>query len=94
MIVGVCLVELVLPGARSLKDKRMVLRGLKDRVAKKYNASIAETDHMDLLQRSQLGIALVSNDRGFLESVIQKIENEFESIVGGNLVAFEKKFIG
>lgn len=73
MIVAVLTVDLYLPGSISLKDKRAILRQLKDRLANKFNISIAEVDHLDKWQRAQLGIAQVSNDYKFLEKSMNTI---------------------
>ena len=59
MVVALLSVELHLPGARSLKDKRMVLRRVKDRLAK-FNVAVAEVEHHDLWQRAALGIVTIS----------------------------------
>ena len=75
--VGLLLIELHLSGARSLKDKRMVVRGVKDRL-KKFNVAVAETEFQDLWQRAGLEIVTVSNDEDAvtraLEAVVQEIE--------------------
>jgi len=73
MIVAVLSVELHIYGATSLKDKRMILRGLKDRIGKKFNVSIAEVDYLDKWQRSQIGIAQVGKDYSYLEKNINSI---------------------
>lgn len=73
MIVAVLTVELYLPGSISLKDKRAILRQLKDRLANKFNISIAEVDHLDKWQRAQLGIAQVGSDYKFLEKSMNTI---------------------
>ena len=61
MVVGHLSIELHIPGARSLKDKRMVLRGVKDRI-RKFNVAVAEVEHHDLWQRAGLSVVTVSND--------------------------------
>ncbi len=75
--VGLLLIELHLSGARSLKDKRMVVRGVKDRL-KKFNVAVAETEFQDLWQRAGLEIVTVSSDEDAvtraLEAVVQEIE--------------------
>jgi uncharacterized protein YlxP (DUF503 family) len=85
--------EFLIPGAQSLKDKRMIVRSMKDRLGRKYNVSVAEVDHNDLLQRAVLGVALVSKDRQHLEAVFQKIENEVAEIADVSLISFEKEYI-
>lgn len=57
-VVGLLSIEIHVPGARSLKDKRAVLRSVKDRL-RRLNVSVAETDHQDLRQRCRLGVAAV-----------------------------------
>ena len=59
MVVALLSVELFLPGSRSLKDKRMVLRRLKDRLGK-FNVALAEVAHHDLWQRAGLGLVTIA----------------------------------
>ena len=73
MTVAIARVTLVLAAAHSLKDKRMVLRRLKDRVRDKFNVSIAEVDAQDMWQRAVLGITLVGGDRKHVESSIDEV---------------------
>ena len=73
MLVGVCTIDLHLPGSGSLKEKRFILRSLKDRIKKKFNVSISEVGHHDLWQRSLLGVAVVSNDSRFADKVLSKV---------------------
>ncbi len=72
MVIGACEVRLMILGARSLKEKRKVLKSLKDRLSR-MNVSVAEVDDNDKWQAATLGITLVSNDAGFVNSVIDKI---------------------
>jgi uncharacterized protein YlxP (DUF503 family) len=73
MVVGVCQVDLFLPGNGSLKEKRRVLRGLKDRIRERFNVSVAEVDGQDKWQRTVLGLACVGTDRPFVNEVLDKI---------------------
>ncbi len=72
-MVGFFQVELYIPGALSLKEKRFVIKSLKDRIRNKFNVSIAELDGNDTWQRSLLGIALVSNDSHLIENSFNRI---------------------
>lgn len=63
MIVGVATAELHIPQARSLKDKRRVVKSLLDRISHASGVSAAEVEYQNLHQRSQLGFALVNSDR-------------------------------
>jgi uncharacterized protein YlxP (DUF503 family) len=77
MAVVLLSVELHLPFAQSLKDKRMILRGVKDR-AKKFNVSVAEVDHQDLWQRATLEVVTVATDGAHAERELQAVVNEIE----------------
>jgi uncharacterized protein YlxP (DUF503 family) len=66
--------ELSLPGCASLKEKRSVVRSLKDRLAKKFNVSVAETGYQDVHARALISIALVATDGRFAESVLDKTD--------------------
>lgn len=73
MVVGVCRVDLRIPGNASLKGKRKVLRKIIDRVKNRYNISISEIGDNDLWQRSQLGLSVVGNDSRHINSSLDKI---------------------
>ncbi|HEX6837824.1 MAG TPA: DUF503 domain-containing protein, partial [Polyangia bacterium] len=73
MVVGVCRVTLMVPESHSLKEKRMVLRRIKDRVANKFNCAIAEVGDQDNWQSAEIGFSVVSNEYGFTQSMVQKI---------------------
>jgi uncharacterized protein YlxP (DUF503 family) len=77
MVVGICTIDLHLPGIGSLKGKRQILLSLKDRLKKTYNVSVAEVDGNDLWQRAVLGVACVSNDgrhaRQMLDAVVREV---------------------
>jgi uncharacterized protein YlxP (DUF503 family) len=72
MRVGTCMVELHLPESRSLKNKRQVIKALKDRLRRKFNISIAEIDNRDRWQSAVLGIAVVSADGRFANEILSK----------------------
>ena len=80
MVVSMLKFIIELPDAFSLKDKRRVVRSLKDRLAKKYKLSVSEVDLQDSISYAQIGAALVSNSRQFGEKVLHKavdfVENE------------------
>jgi uncharacterized protein YlxP (DUF503 family) len=72
MIVGVCRVELYLPGNGSLKEKRRQLKPLISRLRKEFNLSVAEVDLNDTWQSSVIGLVTVSNDVGRVQSLLEK----------------------
>ena len=78
MLVGVLQVELHIPESGSLKSKRFVLNSLKARLRNKFNVSVAQVDEDERWQRATLGIAMVANERRFLESASNQILNYIE----------------
>ncbi|RMF56510.1 MAG: DUF503 domain-containing protein [Calditrichaeota bacterium] len=86
MIIAVLTVDLYFPAATSLKDKRTVLRSIKDRIGKKYNVSIAELEFMDKWQRARLGIVQVGNDYKFLEKNMNSIFRAIDSNGGAEIL--------
>ena len=79
MTIGVLQLSLFIPGACSLKAKRQILKSLKDRVRKKFNVSVAETEGLEKWQRQTLAVACVNNNKRFLNSVLSKVVNLVES---------------
>ena len=73
MTVGIARLALFIGASHSLKDKRMVLRRIKDLVRQKFNVSIAEVAENDLWQRAVLGLAVVGNDRRFVEGALDEV---------------------
>src|SRR5215471_10164542 len=68
--------ELRIEGAHSLKDKRQVLRSVKDRLRNSFNISIAEIEVTDLWQRATLGVVSISDSRDYLQGLMQNVERE------------------
>ena len=66
-------IELMIPWARSLKDKRSAVRGLKDRLRARFNASVAEVAYQDKWQRATLAVCIIGSDKRQLESNMSKI---------------------
>ena len=92
MNIGLLTLEVVLPYAQSLKDKRQVIRRLRDRL-KKFNVSVAECGHQDLWQRSTLGIVAIASDHLILERTLQTVTDEAERILDGNLARCQIEFL-
>jgi uncharacterized protein YlxP (DUF503 family) len=73
MHVGILQLEISIGDAMSLKDKRRVVLGLKDRIGHGHNVSIAEVGALDEHRRSILGVAMVSNDARYVEGALSKL---------------------
>ena len=86
MIVGVIVWELHLMASQSLKDKRAVLKSLKDRLHQRFNVSVAETAHQDLWQRAEITAAVVSTDRRHAESVLREADRLVAGADGARIV--------
>ncbi len=86
MPVGLLTLEIHLPYAHSLKEKRMVVQRLKDRLRRKFNVAVAELDHQDLWQRAVLGVASISSSEANLRQVLCGAQAESERLLGGDLV--------
>ncbi|HKC70772.1 MAG TPA: DUF503 domain-containing protein [Terriglobales bacterium] len=68
--------ELRIEGAHSLKDKRQVLRSLKDRLRSHFNVAVAELDHTDLWQRATVGVVSISDSRDYLDGLMHNVERQ------------------
>ena len=86
IIVGICTVELFIPGSQSLKDKRHVLLSLKDRLREKFNLSVAEVDGQDLWQKAVLGLACVANEGRYANQVCDQALNLIRSVPAVEIV--------
>lgn len=73
MTVGVLKIELSLFNAHSLKEKRIILKSLKDRIRRSFNISIAELNRHDKWQRASLGVAKVGTDSRVVNSALSKV---------------------
>jgi len=73
MVVGVLQLEITIPDAFSLKDKRQSVKSLKDRIGHNHNVSVAEVGALDEHRRSILGIAMVGNDKPYVEGALSKL---------------------
>jgi len=66
--------ELRIEGAQSLKDKRQVLRSMKDKLRNKFNVAVAELDASDLWQRATIGVVSLSGSQDYLAGLMQNVE--------------------
>ncbi len=89
MPVGLLTLEIHIPDARSLKDKRQVIRSLKDRLRAHFNVAVAELDHQDVWQRGLVGVVSLSADAQHLQQSLQAVVAESERLLGRDLVAHE-----
>ena len=91
--IGVLTLELHIEDAHSLKEKRHVVKGLKDRLRSRFNVSVAEIDHQDSWQRAVVAAVTISGDHVHADSVLQTVEREAANILGGMLVSSAVEWI-
>jgi|LSQX01.3.fsa_nt_gb uncharacterized protein YlxP (DUF503 family) len=74
-VVGLLVLDLYIPDARTLKDKRRVIRSLVDRLKTRYGVSVAEVDQLDKRCQATIAVACVSNERAQVERVLSHVDN-------------------
>ncbi len=93
MIVGVLTVDLAVSDARSLKDKRRVIKSIKDRVRNRYNVSVSEVELQDVMRRSRLGIAMVAVETRAVHSQFDQIIDLIRATRGATLIDYERTML-
>lgn len=73
MLVGILQIEVLIPGATSLKDKRRVVRSLKDRLHREHQVSVAEVDALDIHHVAILGLSMISNDAKHISATFDRV---------------------
>lgn len=85
--------QLSLPGCSSLKEKRSVVRSLKDRLRNRFNVSVSETGLQDVLTRAEISVALVATDRRFAEMVLDKADHLVQESRGALVLATRRDLL-
>jgi uncharacterized protein YlxP (DUF503 family) len=86
MPVGLLTLELHIADAQSLKDKRQVLRSLKDKLRREFNVAVAELEHHDVWQRSVVGIVTLSNEEKHVKEMLDKVLDAADRMLGSTLI--------
>ena len=92
MVVGLLSLELFIAGAQSLKDKRMVLRSLKDRL-RRFNVAVAEVEHQQLWQRAGLGVVTIAGTEALANRELQGVLEEIDRTEPGLVSRSEVEFL-
>jgi uncharacterized protein len=92
MTIALLSLELFLPASQSLKEKRMVLRRLKDRLGA-FNVSVAEVAHQDLWQRAGLGVVTVASSDEMAEKTLTSVLSEIERLEPGLVTASQVEYL-
>lgn len=85
--------ELRIEGAHSLKDKRQVLRSMKDKLRNKFNVAVAELDATDLWQRATIGVVSISGSQDYLQGLMQNVEREAGRIASSTGAEITDSFV-
>lgn len=75
MAIAYLTLELRIENAHSLKDKRQVVRSLKDKLRAGFNVSVAEIDNLDLWQLATIGVVSISDSRDYLDGLMRNVES-------------------
>ena len=92
MVIALLSLDLHFAMARSLKDKRMVLHGIKDRI-RKHNVAMAEVEHQELWQRAGLAVVTVASTEDRAEQELESVIAEIERIEPGTVARSEIEFL-
>lgn len=92
MTIALLSIELFMPGARSLKEKRMVLRRVKDRLGR-FNVAVAEVAHQDLWQRAALGVVAIGTSQVQVEQQLSAVVDEIERVEPGAITRTAIEFL-
>jgi len=93
MVVGILQLRLMIRDAQSLKDKRRIVKSLRDRIRNRFNVSASEVDSLDQRQQATLGVALATNDRVFADQVLAKVVDLVRATPGAVLVDYETEIL-
>jgi hypothetical protein len=84
-VIGVLTLDIIVESSHSLKEKRHVVKSLKDRLRERFNVAVAEIDGLDSWQHAVVAAVTVSSDKVFAEKILNAVESHAESVLGGAL---------
>jgi uncharacterized protein len=93
VIIGVLTIDLFFPYARSLKDKRRILHGFKERLKARHNVAVAELDYQDKWQRARLGIVTLNSQAAVVEDLLNRILIDARSLEEGEIAGHEIRYL-
>lgn len=93
MVVAISVCELHLPHARSLKDKRRIVKSLIERIYQRHRVSVAETDFHDLHQRAEISIAAVARSEGELDLLMQNLRDLIDREIEATLSFWQPQYL-
>ena len=93
MVVGLLHVELHVPGAQSLKDKRSVVKSLRDRLRGRFNVAVAELDANEKWQRATVGIAALGSERAYVEGLVKGVAAWLRAAGAADVIRIEEEYV-
>lgn len=93
MTIGIVRLDLTIPDAMTLKDKRQAVKSLKDRLSHRFNVSVAEVDSLDRIRSATIGVAMVSNDQGHANAALDQLVNYVQNDPKMVLDEYEMEFV-
>ena len=93
MVVGILNIKLMIRDSHSLKDKRRVIKSLKDRLRQKYNVSLSELGAQNNHKQCVLAVAMVGNERQYVNSVLSSLVNSFRQFPRVELIDYSLELI-
>jgi len=91
--IGVLTLHLQINHSHSLKDKRQVLRSLKDRLRRHFNVSVAEIEFQEAWQRASIAVVTVAEQQSHVEETLDRVEREAARLLGGDLISCETEML-
>ena len=92
MVVGVLRLELHVPTAQSLKDKRSVIKRIKDQLRGRFNVAVAEVDANETWQRATVGVSAVSDQRAYVEGLLVEVTEWLRATRLVELIRVEQEY--
>lgn len=86
-------IEIIIPYARSLKDRRSAVRKISDRIRSRFNASVAEVGFQDKWQRAAIAVCMVGSDKRQLESEASRIRTVCDEVTDVDIVAIHQEWL-
>ncbi len=93
MVVGVLQVEVHVPTAQSLKDKRSALKSLKDQLRGRFNVAVAEVESNETWQRASVGVSAVGDDRAYVEGLLKQVTEWLRQTRFVELIRVEEDYL-
>lgn len=93
MVIGVLRLEFGIYESFSLKDKRRAIKSIKDRIAHRYNVSVAEVEALDSMRHGVLGVAMVSNDHAYVQGALDQIVDFVKTMHQADLEDYSIEFV-